>query len=207
MDHQVVVVIGAGPAGLTAAYELIKRDIQPVVLEKADKVGGLARTEKYKGYRFDIGGHRFFTKFEDVQKLWQEMLGEDFLKVPRLSRIYYQGLFFNYPLAFFNTLSNLGLVESLLILLSYINILPDLHREGMGDSLSQDPSRLGGSAHQGTVAGSGGVQRSLGHQQCQIVDQRVSLSRFGAGDDVAAVWGISGKPRWPGPSQYRGYTP
>jgi protoporphyrinogen oxidase len=119
MNHQVVVVIGAGPAGLTAAYELIKRDIQPVVLEKADKVGGLARTEKYKGYRFDIGGHRFFTKFEEVQKLWQDVLGEDFLRVPRLSRIYYQGLFFNYPLAFFNTLSNLGLVESLLILLSY----------------------------------------------------------------------------------------
>ncbi|MHC4433044.1 MAG: NAD(P)-binding protein, partial [Planctomycetota bacterium] len=119
MNHHPVVIIGAGPAGLTAAYELIKRDIQPVVLEKADKVGGLARTEKYKGYRFDIGGHRFFTKFEEVQQLWQEMLGEDFLRVPRLSRIYYQGLFFNYPLAFFNTLSNLGLVESLLILLSY----------------------------------------------------------------------------------------
>jgi protoporphyrinogen oxidase len=119
MNHHPVVIIGAGPAGLTAAYELIKRDIQPVVLEKADKVGGLARTEKYKGYRFDIGGHRFFTKFEEVQQLWQEMLGEDFLRVPRLSRIYYQGLFFNYPLAFFNTLSNLGFVESLLILLSY----------------------------------------------------------------------------------------
>jgi protoporphyrinogen oxidase len=118
MDDQVV-VIGAGPAGLTTAYELVRRDIRPIVLEKADKVGGLARTEKYKGYRFDIGGHRFFTKFSGVQQLWQEMLGEDFLKVPRLSRIYYQGLFFNYPLAFFNTLSNLGLVESLLILLSY----------------------------------------------------------------------------------------
>jgi protoporphyrinogen oxidase len=118
MDDQVV-VIGAGPAGLTAAHELVKRDIQPIVLEKADEVGGLARTEVYKGFRFDIGGHRFFTQVEEVQKLWQELLGEDFLKVPRLSRIYYRGLFFNYPLAFLNTLSNLGIVESLLILLSY----------------------------------------------------------------------------------------
>jgi len=118
MDHHPV-IIGAGPAGLTAAYELVKRNIQPIVLEKADKVGGLARTELYRGYRFDIGGHRFFTKVEGVQRLWQELLGEDFLKVPRLSRIYYHGHFFNYPLDFFNALYNLGIVESLLILLSY----------------------------------------------------------------------------------------
>ncbi|MFB0546299.1 MAG: NAD(P)/FAD-dependent oxidoreductase [Anaerolineae bacterium] len=119
MNHHPVVIIGAGPAGLTAAYELARRGIRPTVLEQADKVGGLARTETYKGYRFDIGGHRFYTKVEEVQRLWQEVLGEDFLKVPRLSRIYYQGRFFNYPLDFFNALSNLGIVESLLILLSY----------------------------------------------------------------------------------------
>jgi protoporphyrinogen oxidase len=119
-DHHLVVVIGAGPAGLTAAYELVKWGIQPVVLEKADKVGGLARTESYRGYRFDIGGHRFFTKVEAVQQLWQEMLREDFLKATRLSRIYYRGRFFSYPLDFFNALSNLGIVESLLILLSYL---------------------------------------------------------------------------------------
>lgn len=113
------VIIGAGPAGLTTAHELVRRGLRPLVLEKADKVGGVARTETYKGYRFDIGGHRFFTKVEEVQRLWQEMLGEDFLKVSRLSRIYYQDRFFNYPLDFFNTLSNLGIVESLLILLSY----------------------------------------------------------------------------------------
>jgi protoporphyrinogen oxidase len=118
MDHQPV-VIGAGPAGLTAAHELVRWGIRPLVLEKSDKVGGLARTESYGGYRFDIGGHRFFTKVEEVQRLWQEMLGEDFRKVPRLSRIYYQGRFFNYPLDFFNAVSNLGIAESLLIVLSY----------------------------------------------------------------------------------------
>lgn len=119
MDHHPVVIIGAGPAGLTAAYESVRRGIRPIVLEKADKVGGLARTDRYKGYCFDIGGHRFFTQVDQVQRLWQEMLGEDFLKVPRLSRIYYRGRFLNYPLDFFNALSNLGIVESLLILLSY----------------------------------------------------------------------------------------
>lgn len=119
MSNEPVVIIGAGPAGLAAAYELIKQGIRPIVLEKADKVGGIARTEIYKGYYFDIGGHRFFTKIENINHLWQEMLGEDFLKVPRLSRIYYHGRFFNYPLTFFNALSNLGVIESLLILLSY----------------------------------------------------------------------------------------
>jgi protoporphyrinogen oxidase len=114
------VVIGAGPAGLTAAHELVRRGIPPIVLEKRDKVGGLARTELYKGYRFDIGGHRFFTKVDEVQRLWEEMLGEDLLKVPRLSRIYYRGRFINYPLDFFNTLSNLGIIESLLMVLSYV---------------------------------------------------------------------------------------
>ncbi len=114
-----VVIIGAGPAGLTAAYELLKHGIKSVVLEKADKVGGIARTEVYKDYRFDIGGHRFYTKVEEVKQLWQEVLGEEFLKVPRLSRIYYRGKFFNYPLSAFNALSNLGIVESVLILLSY----------------------------------------------------------------------------------------
>ncbi|MGJ5628763.1 NAD(P)/FAD-dependent oxidoreductase [Nostoc sp. CALU 1950] len=114
-----VVIIGAGPAGLTAAYKLVKQGIKPVVLEKADRVGGISRTEVYKGYRFDIGGHRFYTKVEEIEQLWHEVLGEDFIQVPRLSRIYYRDKFFNYPLSLFNTLSNLGLIESLLILLSY----------------------------------------------------------------------------------------
>ncbi|HBE32985.1 MAG TPA: FAD-dependent oxidoreductase, partial [Cyanobacteria bacterium UBA11368] len=119
MERYPAIIIGAGPAGLTAAYELVKQNIQPIVLEKADKVGGISRTETYKGYRFDIGGHRFYTKVEAVQRLWQEVLGKDFIKVPRQSRIYYKGKFFNYPLDAYNTLSNLGLLESLQILLSY----------------------------------------------------------------------------------------
>ncbi|MBI3287414.1 MAG: NAD(P)-binding protein, partial [Chloroflexi bacterium] len=115
-----VIVIGAGPAGLTAAYELIKQGVKPIVLEKSHTVGGLARTENYQGYRVDMGGHRFFTKVEEVQALWQEILGEDFLRRPRLSRIYYNGKYFYYPLRFFNALSGLGMIESALILLSYI---------------------------------------------------------------------------------------
>ncbi len=97
MRHYPTVVIGAGPAGLTAAYELDKLGVHSVTLEKADRVGGISRTETYKGYRFDIGGHRFFTKVPEVQALWYEVLGDDFIKVPRMSRIYYDGKFFNFP--------------------------------------------------------------------------------------------------------------
>ena len=104
MHTETVSILGAGPAGLTAAYELAKRDVRPMVLEKLHKVGGLARTETYKDYYFDIGGHRFFTKLREVQHLWQEILRDDLLKVPRESRIYYKGRFFNYPLNLFNAL-------------------------------------------------------------------------------------------------------
>jgi protoporphyrinogen oxidase len=115
-----VVIIGGGPAGLTAAYELVKRDIQPIILEQSDKVGGISRTETYKGYRFDIGGHRFFTKVIEVQRFWHEILGDKFIKVPRLSRIYYDGKFYNYPLSLLNTLQNLGFTTSAMVLLSYL---------------------------------------------------------------------------------------
>jgi protoporphyrinogen oxidase len=120
MQNKPVIIIGGGPAGLTAAYELAKQNIKPIVLEKADKVGGISRTETYKGYRFDIGGHRFFTKVAEVQKLWDEVLGGEFIKVPRLSRIYYRGTFFQYPLSVFDTLFKLGIWESFLIVLSYL---------------------------------------------------------------------------------------
>ena len=114
-----VVVIGAGPAGLTAAYELAKHNVCPIILEKGDKVGGLARTEDYKGFFFDMGGHRFFTKVEEVNRMWRQVLGECFLRRPRLSRIYYNRKFFDYPLKPINALAGLGLWESLLIALSY----------------------------------------------------------------------------------------
>jgi len=111
MLHHPVVIIGAGPAGLTAAYELTKRGVHPHVLEAASQVGGISRTEIYKGYRFDIGGHRFFTKVDVVNQLWQEVLGDEFIQVPRLSRIYYQNKFYDYPLSIYNTLLNLGVIE------------------------------------------------------------------------------------------------
>lgn len=114
------VVMGGGPAGLTTAYELLKKGEKAVVLEQADKVGGISRTEIYKGYRFDIGGHRFFTKVGEVQQIWKEILGDEFIQVPRLSRIYYRGKFFDYPLSITSTLSNLGVVDSCLIILSYL---------------------------------------------------------------------------------------
>src|SRR5476649_1300171 len=81
-----IAIIGAGPAGLTAAYELSRRNVRALVLDEADQVGGLARTSSYKGFHFDIGGHRFFTKLKVVDDLWREMLGADLLTCPRLSR-------------------------------------------------------------------------------------------------------------------------
>src|SRR4051812_8573369 len=94
-----VVIMGAGPAGLTAAYELTNLGISCAVLEKDNVVGGLSRTASYKGYRFDIGGHRFFTKIPAVERMWREVLHQaDFLRRKRLSRIYYNRKFFAYPL-------------------------------------------------------------------------------------------------------------
>jgi protoporphyrinogen oxidase len=114
------IVIGAGPAGLTAGYELAKLGFRPIVLEQQNLVGGLASTAQYRGYYFDMGGHRFFTKVEEVKKMWQEVLRENFLCRPRLSRIYYDGKFFFYPLRPLNALKGLGLGEGLLIVLSYL---------------------------------------------------------------------------------------
>lgn len=120
-DSPRVVVIGAGPAGLTAALELQKRSPRhvPVVVESGDLVGGIARTESYKGFRFDIGGHRFFTKVGEVEQMWHEIMGDDFIVVPRKSRIYYRSKFYDYPLKIFNTLQNIGVYESGRIILSY----------------------------------------------------------------------------------------
>jgi protoporphyrinogen oxidase len=118
--ENLVVIIGAGPAGLSAAFELATAQYRPIVLERGDKVGGLARTESYKGFHFDMGGHRFFTKNAEINRLWHEILGQDFLRRPRLSRIYYKRNFFNYPLKPMNALVGLGLGESLRVVLSYL---------------------------------------------------------------------------------------
>jgi len=115
-----VVVIGAGPAGLTAAYVLSKAGVKVTVLEGDDTVGGISRTVRYKNFRFDIGGHRFFTKIAPVEELWHEILGDDFISVPRLSRIYYKGRFFDYPLKAGNALKSLGPWNAALIVASYV---------------------------------------------------------------------------------------
>jgi protoporphyrinogen oxidase len=116
-----VVVIGAGPAGLTAAYELGKTGRPCVVLEGDDVVGGISRTVVRDGYRFDIGGHRFFTKVPEVEALWHEILpDEDFMLRPRSSRIYYRGDFFDYPLKPFSALRTLGVLEALRCGLSFL---------------------------------------------------------------------------------------
>lgn len=115
-----VVIIGAGPAGLTAAYELVKHGYRPVVVERdPEYVGGLARTVQYQGFRFDIGGHRFFSKSQEIEELWEEICGEDFLRRPRRSRIFYRGTFFDYPLRPLNAFRGLGLVDTTACVLSY----------------------------------------------------------------------------------------
>ncbi|MCA1614390.1 MAG: FAD-dependent oxidoreductase, partial [Acidobacteria bacterium] len=115
-----VIIIGGGPAGLTAAYELAKANVKSVVLEKEPVVGGLSRTVSHNGNLFDLGGHRFFTKVKAVDDLWREVLQKsDFLRRKRLSRIYYNRKFFDYPLRISNVLAGLGVWNSVLILLSY----------------------------------------------------------------------------------------
>src|SRR5579859_6290867 len=114
------VVIGAGPAGLTAAYDLSKHEYPVRVFESENVVGGISQTAERDGWRFDIGGHRFFTKVGAVEALWHEILpDEDFLLRPRMSRIYYNGKFFDYPLKAGNALKGLGVIEAVKCVASY----------------------------------------------------------------------------------------
>ena len=118
---QKLLIVGAGPAGLTAAYQIGKASGTATVLEEDTVVGGISRTAQREGWRFDIGGHRFFTKVTAVSDLWHEILDEDdFLLRPRMSRIYYDGKFYDYPLKATNALRNLGILESILCVLSYV---------------------------------------------------------------------------------------
>lgn len=120
-SHKVdVAIIGAGPAGLTAGYLLTKRGFSVAIIEKDPVyVGGISRTVEHEGYRFDIGGHRFFSKSQQVVDLWNEILPDDFIQRPRMSRIYYEGKFYSYPLRAFEALWNLGIVRSTLCMASF----------------------------------------------------------------------------------------
>jgi len=115
-----VVILGAGPAGLTAAYELSNLGTPCLVLEQDAVVGGLARTVEYKGFRFDIGGHRFYTKVSLVQQIWRDVLGDDLLTCKRLSRIYYKSRFFQYPLEPLDAVRGLGVIEALRCAFSFL---------------------------------------------------------------------------------------
>ena len=187
--HFKAIVVGAGPAGLTAAYELSKGGLPVLVLESDPQyVGGISRTVDYKGFGFDIGGHRFFSKSPEVEALWTEIAGADMLERPRSSRIYYRGQFFAYPLKPFEALAKLGVLESFLCMLSFVrarirpkpdpksfedwvvnqfgrapvpNFLQNLHRKGLGDELLQHLSGLGRAAHPGLVFGIGHQTRAV----------------------------------------------
>jgi len=116
-----VAIIGAGPAGLTAGYLLTKQGKTVAIIEKDQTyVGGISRTVEHEGYRFDIGGHRFFSKSKQVVDLWDEILPDDFIQRPRMSRIYYEGKFYSYPLRAFEALWNLGVWRSTLCMASYL---------------------------------------------------------------------------------------
>lgn len=115
-----IIILGAGPAGMACAYTLANAKKPSLVIEREDEPGGLCRTIDFHGYLFDIGGHRFLSKSEEVNQLWHEVMGEDMLRVKRLSRIYYRKRQFDYPLSFFNTFWNLGLRECLLSIGSYL---------------------------------------------------------------------------------------
>jgi protoporphyrinogen oxidase len=118
-----VVALGGGPAGLTAGYLLAKQGHPVIVLESTDQVGGIARTEVRDGYRFDLGGHRFFTKSREVDDLWHEVLGDEFLRRPRQSRIYWRHKFLEYPLQGMDVVRKLGPIELTRVALSYLWVL------------------------------------------------------------------------------------
>src|ERR1041385_2211817 len=122
-------ILGAGPAAFGTAVELVDHGVSDILMiDRNPVVGGLARTEVFSGARFDVGPHRFFTKSEEVNKLWHDTLGEDFKPVDRLTRIYYKNKFFNYPIKAFDALVKLGPVESLHAMASFA--MAQLHRNG-----------------------------------------------------------------------------
>jgi protoporphyrinogen oxidase len=147
-DQVDVAIIGAGPAGLTAAYLLTKAGKSVTVIEKDPVyVGGISRTVEHQGFRFDIGGHRFFSKSKEVVDLWNEILPDDFIERPRMSRIYYEGKFYSYPLRAFEALFNLGILRSTACMASYAKakLFPKKDAKSFQDwTINQFGSRLFG---------------------------------------------------------------
>jgi protoporphyrinogen oxidase len=131
-----ILIIGAGPAGLTAAWEAEKHGIKTLIIEGDKEIGGISRTVERNGWRFDIGGHRFFTKVDEVYQIWDEILDEeDFLLRPRMSRIYYKNKFYDYPLKASNALLNLGIIEAVRCVLSYfyVRVFPPKNQDNFED--------------------------------------------------------------------------
>lgn len=131
-----ILIIGAGPAGLTAAWEAEKHGIKTLILESDKEVGGISRTVERNGWRFDIGGHRFFTKVDEVYQIWDEILdADDFLLRPRMSRIYYKSKFYDYPLKASNALLNLGIIEAIRCVFSYffVRVFPPKNQDNFED--------------------------------------------------------------------------
>ncbi len=121
MNKQRIIIIGAGPAGLTAGYELIKKDFDVTILEAESQLGGISKTVDYKGNKMDLGGHRFFSKIPEVNRWWTEILKDDFLTRDRKSRIFYERKFYDYPISLnATTLKNLGFVRILKIGFTYL---------------------------------------------------------------------------------------
>src|SRR5690349_8147596 len=129
------IVIGGGPAGLTAGYLLAKRGEPVIVFEAEDQLGGIAKTVERDGYRFDLGGHRFFTKAKEVDDLWHEIMREEFLKRPRMSRIYWNKKFLHYPLQGVDVIKKLGPVELVRAGLSYLRAA--VKRKGNEDTFEE----------------------------------------------------------------------
>ena len=138
---QPTVVLGAGPAGLTAGYMLAKHGLPVTVLEAEDQVGGLAKTVERDGYRFDLGGHRFFTKSQEIDALWHEVLDDEFLLRPRMSRIYWNGRFLDYPLRGTDVIRKLGPVELTRASASYLRAA--IKPQGQARTASRSGSRTG----------------------------------------------------------------
>ena len=137
-ESRPTVVLGAGPAGLTAGYLLAKRELPVIVFESESQVGGLAKTVVRDGYRFDLGGHRFFTKSKEVERLWHEILSSEFLLRPRMSRIYWNGRFLDYPLRGSDVIKKLGAVEVTRVFGSYLaaSLRPRGHEQSFEEWVS-----------------------------------------------------------------------